>query len=139
MNLLPLVCDIHGRLFQNISRSEGVSETFNLFFFLEYDPLVLDSDDYRKWLRGNNKAKFIIRLKLSYSHLDHVQHAHTAKEMWIMIIKKFYKHSLLNKLVSSRRFYTSTMKDNEKVLEFTSRIRQIAGTLKSMGTAVEEK
>ena len=106
--------------------------------FIEEDPPASDSDDYQSWCRADNKAKAVIGLTLSDTHLEQVQYAHTAKQMWSMIIDIFEKHTLLNKLAARRRFYTVTMSDGEKVLEFASRVMQLAGTLKSMGTTVED-
>ena len=45
---------------------------------------------------------------------------------------------MLNQLAARRHFYTATMKDDEKVLEFASRIRQLASTLKSMSVSIDD-
>ena len=55
-----------------------------------------------------------------------------------MIIEIFDKHTLLNKLAARRRFYNAAMKENEKVLEFSSSIRQLARKLKFMSVEIEE-
>eukprot|EP00171_Calliarthron_tuberculosum_P023309 IDg23309t1 len=57
--------------------------------------------------------------------------------MWQMICDIYERHTLLNKLSARRKFYTATMKDGERVLEFSARIRQLASTLKSMGVTVD--
>ena len=90
------------------------------------------SEEYRTWKRRDKKAKGIIALSLGDDHLEQVQHATTAKEMWRLIADIFEKHTLLNKLAARRRFYTAKMEDTEKVRTFAARIRQLASTLKSM-------
>lgn len=86
--------------------------------YLEDDLRAEDSDAYRTWRRGDNKAKAVIGLTLSGTHLEQVQHAQSAKEMWKLITEIFEKHSLLNKLAARHRLYTDTMNDKEIVLEF---------------------
>lgn len=120
------------------SRIQLVLSFKELDEYIEDDPPEPESDNYRKWRRGDNKAKAVIGLTLSDTHLEQVHHAQTAKDMWKMIIDIFEKHTLLNKLAARRRFYTATMNDSEKVLEFASRIRQLAGTLKSMGVTIDD-
>ena len=58
--------------------------------------------------------------------------------MWRLICDIFEKHTLLNKLAARRRFYTAKMHDNEKILPFAARIRQMAATLKSMSINIED-
>lgn len=84
------------------------------------------------------KSKAVIGLTISDRHFEQALHAQTAKKMWNMIINIFEKHTLLNNLVARRRFYTVTLKEKEKVLEFASRTRKLAGTLKSMGVTIED-
>lgn len=55
-----------------------------------------------------------------------------------MIIDVFEKHTLFNKLVARRRFYTASMNEKEKELKFASRILKLAGTLKSMRVTFED-
>lgn len=65
-------------------------------------------------------------------------HAFTAKEMWQLITDVFEKHTLMNKPAARRRFYTASMRKSKKILEFASRIRRLASTLKSMGVTTED-
>ena len=107
--------------------------------FIHDDPPNDGDDGYAAWRKGDRKARAIIGLSLSDSHLEQVQHASSAKMMWQLILDIFEKHTLLNKLAARRRFYTATMHDDEKVLEFASRIRQLAASLKSMGVTVDDQ
>ena len=108
--------------------------------FVTDDPPKNESDStaYSEWRKNDLKAKAIIGLTLSDSYLEQVQHAETAKQMWKLICDIFEKHTLLNKLAARRRFYTAKMHDNEKLLAFAARIRQMAATLKSMSIAIED-
>ena len=106
---------------------------------IEDEPPTPDtSDEYLAWRRRDKKAKGIIALSLGDDHLEQVQHASSAKEMWHFIADIFEKHTLLNKLAARRRFYTAKMGDTEKVRSFAARIRQLASTLKSMGVDVKD-
>ena len=102
-------------------------------------PDVSDSDDRRTWLRDDNKAKAIIGLSLSDEHLEHVWDCETAKQMWEAILNVFERHALLNKLAARRRFYTVTMQNNEKVLAYINRVKQLAARLKSMNVEIDDK
>eukprot|EP00171_Calliarthron_tuberculosum_P004339 IDg4339t1 len=119
------------------SRVQLVLSLRELDDYLTSDSPGTDSNDSLKWSKGDRKAKAIIGLTISDSHLEQVQHAVTAKEMWKMICDIYERHTLLNKLSARRKFYTATMKDGERILEFSARIRQLASTLKSMGVAVD--
>ena len=107
--------------------------------FVEEDPPARDSDEYPDWRKNDRKAMAIIGLSLSDAHLEHVQTAESAKDMWQSVIEIFERHTLLNKLAARRKFYTATMMANEKLLAFVNRIRQLASTLKSMGVVVDDK
>lgn len=63
-----------------------------------------------------------------------------ATVMWIKIIDVFEKRTLLNNLISPLRFYTATPNSNEsdEVLDFSSRVRQFAGTLISIGVTIAD-
>ena len=79
-----------------------------------------------------------IGLTLTDSFLESVHEATTAKQMWKTITDVFEKHSLLNKLGARRRFYTATMSEGEGVLQFASRVRQLAGPLESMSVSIDD-
>eukprot|EP00171_Calliarthron_tuberculosum_P003752 IDg3752t1 len=48
------------------------------------------------------------------------------------------KNTLLNKLAARRNFYTATIAPDESISTFSSRVRQLAATLRSMGVILEE-
>ena len=106
--------------------------------YISDDPPDRESDSYSEWNKGDLKAKALIGLTLSDAHLEQVQHAGSAKEMWTLICDIFEKHTLLNKLAARRRFYTAKMHENEKLLAFAARVRQLAATLKSMSVTIED-
>lgn len=56
--------------------------------------------------------------------------------MWNKIIDIFARHTLLDKLGALHRFYTASLNGKEKVIEFESCIRLLAGSLKSMGVTI---
>ena len=97
------------------------------------------SDDHKKWIRGDNKARTLIGLSLSDEHLEHVREATTAKEMWDAILNVFERHTLLNKLAARRDFYTVKMNNEEKVLAYINRVKQLAARLKSMSVIIDDK
>ncbi len=94
---------------------------------------------YAEWLRNDSKARAFIGLSLSDNHLEKVQHALTAKDMWTCICDIYEKHTLLNQLTARRRFYTASMKESDKVLDFSARVRLHAASLKSMGNEVTDQ
>ena len=107
--------------------------------YISDHPPDRESDSYSDWRKGDLKAKALIGLTLSDSHLEQVQHADiSAKHMWTLICDIFEKHTLLNKLAARRRFYTAKMHDTEKILAFAARVRQMAATLKSMSVTIED-
>ena len=110
--------------------------------YLTDDPPARECDNYpatyAEWRKGDLKAKALIGLTLSDSYLEQVQHATTAKQMWMAICDFFKKHTLLNNLAARRRFYTAKMHENEKILASAARIRQMAATLKSMSVTLED-
>lgn len=59
--------------------------------------------------------------------------------MWKSICDIYEKHTLLNQLTARRRFYTSTMQETDKILDFAARVRLHAPSLKSMGTSVTDQ
>lgn len=96
------------------------------------------TDEYKLWKKRDKKAKGIIALSISDDHLEQVQHADTAMEMWKFISDIFEKQTLLNKISARRRFYTAKMEENGKVRTFAARIRQLSSTLKSMNVDVND-
>ena len=76
------------------SRIQLILSLKELDEYIEDDPPSDDSDkeSLRKWRRCDSKAKAVIGLTLSDTHLEQVQHAEAAKEMWNMIIDISEKH-----------------------------------------------
>ncbi|CDF37707.1 unnamed protein product [Chondrus crispus] len=97
------------------------------------------SDDRRKWIRGDAKAKAVIGLTLSDDYLQHVRGCSSAKETWEAILNVFEGHTLLNKLAARRDFYTVSMLPSEKVLVFINRVKQLAARLQSMSVEIDDK
>eukprot|EP00171_Calliarthron_tuberculosum_P001057 IDg1057t1 len=106
--------------------------------YIQDDPPLPDSPDFRTWEKGDVKARATIGITLNDEHMEQVLHCTSARHMWKTICDIFEKHTLLNKLAARRNFYTATMTSNENVNSFCSRIRQLAGTLRSMGVILEE-
>jgi hypothetical protein len=65
---------------------------------------------------------------------ENMRDASSAIEMLTSITNVFERHTLLNMLSARRNFYTATMLDGEKILQYANRIRQLAVTLKNMGS-----
>lgn len=84
------------------------------------------------WEKKDKRTQAIIGLNLSDEILESVRHVDTATSMWITIQNIFERHNVLNKLSARRKFYTATKSEQESVLEFSNRIRQMAATLKSL-------
>ncbi len=59
--------------------------------------------------------------------------------MWTSVLNLFERHTLLNKLAARRNFYTATMHENEQIITYVNRVRQLAFTLKSMGVEIDDK
>ena len=96
-------------------------------------------DDYKQWLRGDNEAKAILGLLLSDEHLEHVRDFETVKAMWEAIQNVFERQTLLNKRAARRHSYTVNMQNEEKVLPYIIRVKQLAGRLKSMKVDIDDK
>jgi hypothetical protein len=105
---------------------------------IEEDLPELDASEFAIWRRCDKKAMACIGLSLSDALLENVREASSAKEMWTSILNVFERHTLLNKLSARRNFYTATMQDGEKILQYANRIRQIAATLKNMGVEIDD-
>ena len=104
----------------------------------EEDPPT-DPDTLREWKKKDAKAKAVIGLTISDDHLDHVRDAGTAFEMWTAIVNIFQRRTLLNKLRARRNFYSVQMQDDERVLPYINRVRQLASDLRSMDVNVEDE
>ena len=105
--------------------------------FIVDDP-PSDPELLKIWKKMDGKAQATIGLSLSDDMLENVRDVSSAKEMWSSIKNVFERHTLLNKLSARRKFYTATMADNEPILKFSNRIRQLASTLKNMSVPVSE-
>eukprot|EP00171_Calliarthron_tuberculosum_P000924 IDg924t1 len=119
-------------------RVELVLSIRDIIQYIQDDPPLPDSDEYRTWAKGDVKARATIGITLNDEHMEQVLHCKSARDMWQTLCDIFEKHTLLNKLAARRNFYTATMTSVENVSSFSSRIRQLAGTLRSMGVILEE-
>ena len=102
------------------------------------DPPSASRKNYKVWKKSDARARAIIGLSLSDEYVEHVRDFTTAKNMWKAILNVFERHSILNRLSARRDFYTVTMNENEKMLTYVNRVRQLASTLKSMNAAVDD-
>ena len=105
---------------------------------IEDDPPT-DKTELTRWLKNDRKARAVIGLSLSDEHLEHVRDVESAKEMWQTIMNVFERHTLLNKLSARRKFYTVSMENNEKMLTYLNRVKQLAATLKSMNVDIDDQ
>ena len=105
---------------------------------IETDPPT-DKTELAKWLKNDRKARAVIGLSLSDEHLEHARDVESAKEMWQTIMNVFERHTLLNKLSARRKFYTVSMENNEKMLTYLNRVKQLAATLKSMNVDIDDQ
>jgi hypothetical protein len=106
--------------------------------YIEEDAPERDASEFATWRRRDKKEMACIGLPLSDALLENVREASSAKEMGTSIINLSERHTLLNKLPARRRFYTATMLDDEKILQYANRIRQLAVTLKNMGVEIDD-
>ncbi len=51
----------------------------------------------------------------------------------------FERHTLLNKLAARRNFYKAKMTEDEQIITYVNRVRQLASTLKSMGADIDDR
>ena len=96
------------------------------------------SDERRKWIRGDAKAKAVIGLTPSDYYLQYVRGCSSARETWDAIMNVFERHTLLNKLAARRDFCTVSMLLSEKVLVFINREKQVASRLQSTSVEIRE-
>ena len=101
--------------------------------------LPTDDEALAKWNKADAKAKAIIGLNLSDEYLEQINECSTAIGMWTTIQELFQRSTLLNKLHARRKFYSSIMKEDEKVLVFIARVRQYASDLKSMSVEITDE
>ncbi len=71
--------------------------------------------------------------------LEKVSRTKTALEMWQEMCHVHQRHTLLNELAARRDFYTATMKEEEKMLVYINRVRQMASVLQSMDVTIDDK
>ena len=107
--------------------------------FEELDELAEDGPPTHKtsaeraaWRRRDEKAQACIGWTLADAFLESVREATTAERMWKIVTDVLEKRTLLHQLAAGRRFYTATMSESEAVLQLANRLRQLAGTPKSM-------
>lgn len=105
--------------------------------FIVNDPPT-KSEELEAWRKKDGKAQATIGLTLSDDMLENIRDVKSAKDMWNSIKNVFERHTLLNKLSARRKFYTAALSENEPILKFSNRIRQLASTLKNMNVAITE-
>ena len=112
--------------------------------FRELDDHIADEpappppDDSEKWSKDDAKAKAIIGLSISDDHLQLTGDCESALELWKSIIDLYQRKTLLNKVLIRRKFYSVKMTDNEKVMPFISRVRQLAADCKAMDVPIDD-
>jgi hypothetical protein len=57
--------------------------------YLESDSQPIDAPEYSEWCTKDKKAQAIIGLSISDAHLEQVQHAENARQMWELITDIF--------------------------------------------------
>ncbi len=105
----------------------------------ENNPPNPDHASYAAWIVKDKKARAPIGLSLSNSHFEQVQHSSSAKSMWNLICDIYERHTLLNQLAAQRKFYIAAMLETEKILDFASRVWQLASSLKSMDVPIKDE
>lgn len=74
--------------------------------------------DHEAWVLGHKQARTIIKLSLSEEILEHVRGVNTAKQILDRIYNDFQRHTVLNKLISHRDFYTIEVSTGERNLSY---------------------
>ena len=92
-----------------------------------------------KWSKDDLKAKAVIGMTLGKEHLELVSECTSAFAMWKTILELFQRKTLLNKLMTRRRFYTAKMVDSENTMSFISRVRQMASDCKALDISIDDK
>ena len=106
--------------------------------FIDDESLGRGSVTLNAWSTKDRKAQAIIGLTLPDELLENVREVKSAREMCTAIRNPFERHTLLNKLAVRRKFYTVTKEEFETVLQFASRIRQLASSLKFMKVRIDD-
>ena len=95
--------------------------------------------EVESWEEKDAKAQTVIGLTLPDKLLENVRDVNSAKEMWTAIRNVFEPHTLLNKLSGRHKYYTAVMDENESVLKFANRLRQLAASLKAMNVEIPQQ
>lgn len=98
-----------------------------------------EQNEHKKWLRKDKLARLYIGLSVSGEMLKNLQHTTTALEMWNEICNLYQRHTLPNTLTARREFCTVTVKEDEKMLVYVNRVRQLASILESMDVCIDDK
>lgn len=102
------------------------------------EPASSAPDDSEKWSKDDAKAKAIIGLSISDDHLQLTGDCESALELWKSILDLYQRKTLLNKVLIRRKFYSLKMSNNEKVMPFISRVRQLAADCKAMDVPIDD-
>ena len=95
--------------------------------------------DVSKAKRDDAKAKAVIGMTLGKDHAELVKECKTAHESWTTILELFQRKTLLNKLMTRRRFYAAKMESTEKAMAFISRVRQLSYDCKALDISIDDK
>lgn len=103
------------------------------------EPIPTNIEVLETWKKQDGKAMVLIGVSLSDNHLGHVGGTTGTRDLWKYIMDVFERHTLLNKISARRKFYTATMATDESVLEFTNRVKHLAGILESMKVGIDDE
>lgn len=79
----------------------------------------------KKWGREDWKARAVIGLSLSNENVEQCRDVKSAKHMWNAIKNVLELHTLRKKLAASRKLYTVTMENGEKMLSYINYVKQL--------------
>ena len=97
---------------------------------------VAEQDRFRKRAR---KALATIYLSLVDSQLLMVRSAAMAKEVWEKLEGHHKTKSLANKLFLHKRYLTTTMLENERMIDHVNKLRSIANATQTLTLRIAQK
>lgn len=90
------------------------------------------------WLRDDAKARAVISSAMENTQLECVLVCTTAKEMWDMLSRVHQQKSASNKLVLTQRFHEYKMGSTDTVVQYVSKVQNMAQQLRDLGENVFE-
>lgn len=94
--------------------------------------------DYAEWAESNMIARSILLLSLEDSQATLVLGLDKAKDIWQRLESAYENVSQVNKLVLSKQFYDSKMYENERAIDYVSRMKKIADQLRESTPGFKE-